>query len=318
MVDFRLHVGASFTFRADALFELVDALLVSPLVCSAVEVSQSPLFRRRFASVYDALTAGQINPTVLRRTLAAAPEDALTVAGSAVYARDTPIAPRPDARTEPDRSMVSSAAPAKAIPGHPFSWLGRVIAWGKSWLSPRVVGRVPTSSTPGEIGAAQVRRLAADPTPPAPKVVTADSHSPVPSFRRAFVGSAPGVVLLARLAANRVVHGPPPPPTGKRGWQCRHGATLSLPTPGPPDRPETAWLFGREVRLSAWVGYNVRKVPTLGGVVVGAEFLTADGIPSSKRPLWLFWSGSPDVALADVVTMSLLRDAIEHFFRFLK
>jgi hypothetical protein len=55
LVDFRLGVYASFTFRDDALFELVDALLLSPLIRSAVEVSQSPVFRRRFASVYDAL-----------------------------------------------------------------------------------------------------------------------------------------------------------------------------------------------------------------------------------------------------------------------
>jgi hypothetical protein len=32
LVDFRLGVYASFTFRADVLFELVDALLLSPLI----------------------------------------------------------------------------------------------------------------------------------------------------------------------------------------------------------------------------------------------------------------------------------------------
>src|SRR5712692_535418 len=96
LVDFRLGVYASFTFRADALFELVDALLLSPLIRSAVEVSQSPVFRRRFASIYDALANGQIDPAALRRTLIAAePADAFTVAGYAVYALDTTISPRP-------------------------------------------------------------------------------------------------------------------------------------------------------------------------------------------------------------------------------
>src|SRR5712692_10149958 len=319
LVDFRLQVYASFTFRADALFELVDALLLSPLVRSAVEVSQSPIFRRRFASVYDALTEGTIDPAGVRQALVAAePAEALTVAGYAVYALDTTVALRPDAATVPDRSKVYSAAHGKALPGHQFSWLGRVIAVGQSWFAPREVVRVPTTSTPGEVAAAQVQRLAADPTPTQPKVVAVDSHFPVPPFLRAFVGLAPRVVLLARLATNRVLYAASPPPTGKPGRPRKHGAKLALRQPGPPDRQETARLLGQDVRISAWVNYHLRAVPLLVGLVVRAEFLKADGTPRYKRPLWLFWSGSPAIGLADVVTMYLLRFTIEHFFRFLK
>src|SRR5712692_7341080 len=312
LVEFRLQVYASFTFRADALFELVDGLLQSPILRSAVEVSQSPLFRRRFASVYDALTNGKIDPAALRQALVAAePAEALTVAGYAVYVVDTTIAPRPDAATVPDRSKVYSAAHAKAIAAHQFAWLGRVIAVGQSWFAPREVVRVPASRTPGEVGAEQVQRLAADPTPNQPKVVAVDSHFPVPPFLRAFVGLAPRVVLLARLASNRVLYGPPPPPTGQRGRPRVHGAKLALRTPGPPDRQATARVLGQPVRLSAWANYHFRAVPSLVGLVVRAEFLKADGTPRYKRPLWLFWSGPLAIGLADVVTMYLLRFTIE-------
>ena len=318
LVDVRLHVYASFPFRADALFELVDALLLSPIIRSAVEVSQGPLFWRRFASVYDALTEGKINPTALRRALVAAePADALTVAGDAVDARDTTIAPRPNAKTVRDRSKVYSAAHEKAIAGHQFSWLGRVIARGQSWFAPREVVRGPAQGTPGEIGAAQIQRLAADPAPQ-PKVVTVDRHFPVPPVLRAFVGWAPRVVLLARLASNRVRYGAPPLPTGKPGRPRKHGAKLSLHQPGPPDRQETVRRVGQEVRISAWVTYHFRAVPTLVGLVVRAEFLRADGTPRYKRPLGLFWSGPVTISLGDSVTMYLLRYVIEHFFRFLK
>jgi hypothetical protein len=319
LVDFRLEVYASFTLRPDALFEVFDARLLSPILRSAVEVSQSPLFRRRFASVYDALSEGKIDPTSLRYALVAAePPDALTVAGYAVYAVDTTIAPRPDGATVPDRSKVYSAAHDKAMAGHQFSWLGRVIAFGQSWFASREVVRVPTSRTPGEVGAEQVQRLGADPTPKQPKVVVVDSHFPVPPFLRAFVGLAPRVVLLARLASNRVLYGPPPLPTGKPGRPRRHGAKLALRRPDPPDWHETSHLLGQDVRISAWVNYHFRAVPTLVGLVVRAEFLKADGTPRYKRPLWLFWSGPPAIALADVVTMYVLRFTIEHFFRFLK
>jgi hypothetical protein len=120
------------------------------------------------------------------------------------------------------------------------------------------------------------------------------------------------------VASNRVLYGSPPPPTGQRGRPQVHGAKLALRTPGPPDRQATACLLGQDVRISAWANYHFRAVPTLVGLVVRAEFLKADGTPRYKRPLWLFWSGPPAIALADVVTMYLLRFVIEHFFRFLK
>ena len=319
LVDFRVGVYASFTFRADALFELVDALLLCPLIRSAVEVSQSPVFRRRFASVYDALDNGQIDPAALRQVLVAAePEDALTVAGYGVYALDTTIAPRPDAATVPDRSNVYAAECGKAIPAHQFSWLGRVIGVGQSWFAPRDVQRVPTSSTPSAIGADQVRGLAADPTSTRAKVVAVDSHYAQPTFLRAFVGLAPQVVALARLASNRVVFGPPPPPTGKPGRPRVHGAKLALRAPGPPERQETVRLRGQEVRLSAWSQQHFKALPALVGLVLRVEFLKADGTRRDKRPLWLFWSGPSDVGLADLAQMDLLRFVIEHFFRFLK
>jgi hypothetical protein len=319
LVDSRLQVDVSFTFRADALFELLDALLLSPLIRSAVEVSPSPLFRRRFASVDDARDNGAIDPVALRQALVAAePEEALTVAGYAVYALDTTIAPRPDAPTVPDRAKVDAAERAKAIPGHPFSWLGRVLAGGQSWFAPRAVGRVPASGTPGEVGAQQVQRRGADPTPDRPKVVVEDSHSPVPPFLRAFVGRAPGLVVLVRLATNRVLDGPAPLPTGQRGRPRVHRAKLALRAPGPPPRQETVHLLGQEVRLSAWVNQHLRAVPAPVGLVVRVEFLKPDGTPRYRRPLWLFGSGPVEIALADLVTMDLLRFTIEHFFRFLK
>jgi hypothetical protein len=319
LVDFRLGVYASFTFRADVLFELVEALLLCPIIRSAVEVSQSPVFRRRFASVYDALANGRIDSPALRKALVEAePEDALSVAGYAVYVLDTTIAARPDADTVPDRSKVYSAQQGKAIPGHQFSWVGRVIALGQSWFAPREVQRVPTNSTPAEVGAGQVQRLAADPIPGLAKAVVVDTRYACPPFLSAFVGLAPWVAVLARLACNRVLYGPPPPPTGKRGRPRVHGAKLALRSPGEPERQETVRLLGQEVRLSAWSNQHLRRLPALVGLVLRVEFLKADGRPRYKRPLWLFWSGPQEIVLANLVTMYLLRYTIEHFFRFAK
>jgi hypothetical protein len=82
---FRQKLLGIFPRRADALFELIDALLLTLDPRSPVELSLSPAFRRRFGMVYDALRHGQVDPELARQLLASAePADALEVAGYAV------------------------------------------------------------------------------------------------------------------------------------------------------------------------------------------------------------------------------------------
>ncbi len=248
LLIFRLDVHASFTFRADALFELIEALLLIP-VRSAVEASLSPTFRRRFASVYDALRHGRIDRTTLRTALAAAePDEAITVGGYAVYAIDTTIGPRPDAETLPDRGQVYSTERGKTVAGHQFSWLGRVIAISQSWFAPREVDRIPTDRTAQEVGADQVQALAAEADLSAsPRAVVGDSHYARRAFLSIFVGLG-RVYALVRLACNWVLYGPLPPKTGKRGRPQVHGAKFRLKDPGPPERQSEVQLFGHTVR----------------------------------------------------------------------
>ena len=92
---FRREVYQSFEQRADAGMDLVDALTSAPVVESPVGMSESPLFRRRFSSVYDFLKSGRIAYDRLRRVLYRnQPEEAETIAGFEVYAADCTRDPR--------------------------------------------------------------------------------------------------------------------------------------------------------------------------------------------------------------------------------
>jgi hypothetical protein len=53
--QFRAGLYARFHQRADAVFELMDALASDTQARSAVELSLSPAFRRQYGSVYDGL-----------------------------------------------------------------------------------------------------------------------------------------------------------------------------------------------------------------------------------------------------------------------
>lgn len=317
---FRQKLLGIFPRRADALFELIDALLLTLDPRSPVELSLSPAFRRRFGMVYDALRHGQVDPELARHLLASAePVEALEVAGYAVYALDSTVHPREDAETLADRGKVYSASKGGAVPGHQYSWLGRVIALGQSWFAPRDVERIATSTTPAGVAAEQVKRLALSLATGMRAVIVADSHYAKKVFLTAFV-NLPNLCILVRLACNRVLYGPPSVVTGsrRRGRPRVHGDKFRLKSPPQPQR-QTTWGFGKAtVRLSAWSPLHFKDVPTLVGLVVRVEFLTPTGQPMYQRPLWLFWSGPDTVSLEALALMYLLRFGIEHFFRFAK
>lgn len=317
---FRQKLLSIFRRRADALFELVDALLLTLDPRSPVELSLSPAFRRRFSMVYDAMRQGQIDPQAARALLAAAePTDAIQVAGYAVYPVDSTPQPRPDAATLPDRANVYSTCKEGTVVGHQYSWLGRVVAQGQSWFAPRDVERVATSTTPAAVAAEQVKRLASTLAVSLCGVVVGDSHYAKSVFLAVFV-NLPNLRVLVRLACNRVLYGPPPVVNGPRprGRPKMHGDKFRLKSPSEPER-QALWSFNQAtVRLSAWAGLHFKELPALVGMVVRVEFLTATGEAMYKRPLWLFWSGPGDVPLEALCLMYLLRFGIEHFFRFAK
>ncbi|MBI1877778.1 MAG: transposase [Chloroflexi bacterium] len=227
---FRQKLLGIFPRRADALFELIDALLLTLDPRSPVELSLSPAFRRRFCMVYDALRHGQVDPELAHQLLASAePTDALEVAGYAVYALDSTVHPHEDAETLADRGKVYSASKEGAVAGHQYSWLGRVIAQGQSWFAPRDVERIATSTTPAGVAAEQVKRLALTLATSMMAVIVADSHYAKKVFLTAFV-NLPNLFILVRLACNRVLYGPPPVVTGsrRRGRPRVHGDKFRL------------------------------------------------------------------------------------------
>jgi hypothetical protein len=65
--EFRQAIYECMGHARDAQFELVDALLLNTEGRSGVELSLNPVFRRRWRSVYAALSDGQLNPARLQQ-----------------------------------------------------------------------------------------------------------------------------------------------------------------------------------------------------------------------------------------------------------
>ena len=88
--------------RADALFELTDALLTAEAVPSPVHLSLQPSHRRGWGSLYNALSRGRIDAQALRRLLAHHP---LAGSETPVYAVDVSVWDRCDAECSPERGF---------------------------------------------------------------------------------------------------------------------------------------------------------------------------------------------------------------------
>ena len=316
--QFRDAVYHTFTQRADATMDLLDALIVAHHVESPVALSEEPPFRRRFSAVYDALEEGELDIARLHPLLHdAQPSESETIAGLRVYAVDTTPNERPAAETLPDRGLLKDQVDEPARIGFKFSWLARLVWQGTSWIAPWDVQRVPTTQTENQVARAQVETLAQSET--TPSVIVADSRYGSHIFLSIFV-TLRQMFALVRLRNNQSLYEPPVPKApGAKGAPRKHGPKFKLAAPSRlPDRTAQWHLGGQTVQLQAWLGLHLKKLPTLVGLVLKVEFLKADGTPRYQHPIWLFWTGDPRLNLADLARMYLWRFALEHGFRFLK
>src|SRR5258708_31287095 len=159
--EFRQTVYESMGQARDAQFELVDALVLNSEGRSVVELSLNPVFRRRWGSVYAALSKGEINPGLLERLYIRH----VPASERPVWAVDSTLWPRPDAQTLPERGFHHSPTRIKGNKpigiGHAYSSVVSVPEASGSWALPLAHDWIAGDQSALEVGAEQVKRLAA-------------------------------------------------------------------------------------------------------------------------------------------------------------
>ena len=315
--EFREAVYQKVIIRPAAILDLVDALTIAGHVSSPVALSESPLFRREFSSVYDALVHGEFDEDL--KTLLSDSQDAdwETIDGYEVHAIDATPQDRMSAETLPDRGVLKAQQKEPVRYGHKYSWLVRLVQSGTSWVAPEDIERISTDTTDTKVAAQQVKDLAVRNL--RPKVITADSRYRDKHFLGTFV-SLENTYALVRLQNNqKLSQEPEPKPAGSRGAPRKHGTDFQLTRiERDPDVREEFFLGKQKVRVRIWHKLHFRRIAGVIGSVVCVEFLKEDGTPRYKRPLWLFWTGPETATPQDLCRMYLWRFAIEHLFRFLK
>jgi hypothetical protein len=158
---FRAELHAMFTRRADALFELGDALLCAPAVPSLPHLSLAPVCRRGWGSVYAALARGRIDTERLRDLLASHLPDS----DPPVFAVDVTPWPRCDAECSPCRGYYyhpsRHSAGQPIIAGWAYQWIAQLSFDRDSWTAPVDAARLHPTHDTDQQAACQVRALLA-------------------------------------------------------------------------------------------------------------------------------------------------------------
>ena len=129
---FRDQLHACFSRRADALFELGDALLCAQAVSSLPHLSLEPVHQRGWGSSYAALACGRMDTERLRDLLAGC----LPPADPLVFAVDVTTWPRCDAECSPERGYYYH--PSRHSAGQPI-----IAGWAFQWIAQVSFDRTP-------------------------------------------------------------------------------------------------------------------------------------------------------------------------------
>lgn len=163
LVAFRREFHACLTTRADAMFELADAVLCGDgPVHSLVELSLVGEHRRGHGSLYAALARGRVDVERLRTSLAALPLPR-AADGRLVLAVDITCWLRPDAHTSAERILCHTYGRGKdqhvMIPGWPYSFVTALEPGRSSWTAPLDAQRLAPGHDAATVTAGQLRQL---------------------------------------------------------------------------------------------------------------------------------------------------------------
>lgn len=342
LLAFRAAVYAAFGARADALFELLDALTSAGAVVSPVHLSLEAVHRRGWGSFYAALNEGAIPPEAIEALLAAHPL-AEAADGPAIYGVDTSVWPRCDAETSPERGFYHHASRHSAgqpiVAGWSFQWVAQLSLTRDSWTAPLSVRRVPPGTNANTAAVAQIKDvLARRPADGRVPLFAFDCGYDSAQLTAALTGVA--VALVVRLRDGRCFYADPPPPAvaeGKRGRgrPRRHGEKFACAD------PKTWWAADAEhteedpqyghVWVRAWREVHAQVQSHAGrgthgprpiqrGTLLRVEVERLPHHTRPPKPMWLWWWGpdgtTPDLAL--VWRAYIHRFDLEHTLRFCK
>ena len=321
---FRHEMYGCFKQASDALFNAMDALSSETTAHSFPELSLSPLFQRKWPSLYEAFEDGQIDAERLREVfLQFAP---LPDAGQHVFLGiDTSNLLRCDAQTGEDRTLVPLAnLPENAhvvCPGWVMSsvvLLPKEAGQGTFVLD---VARVTSAGLATEVAASQLQAVVAWLAKRGLRpVIIGDRWYACAPFLARMTDVAASCLL--RVKSNRVFYRRAPArQPGQRGASRKDGARFQCSDASTHGEPDASWegidANGKRVEVHSWNQLHLR---TARWVEISVIQVIRHGASERRRDpkvSWFVWKGDKNepAPLAQISPTYRLRYSQEHGYR---
>lgn len=314
---FRQEAYKNLCRARDATFELTDAVILTRKAYCLADLSLSPVFRRKWHSIYEALQ----DTRPQRQKLMKLYIQQIPSHGRIVLGGDHTAWSRPDAYTLKDRTIehqnteIAGNKPIAA--GEGYSTIAWIPEESGSWALPLRHERITSWESPITKAAWQLKQVCKYlPTRP---ISLWDSE----------YGCAPFVLKTADIKADKLVRlrsnlclWTAPPEYSGRGRPRLHGKKFKL------NDPQT-WIeavqtlnindpkLGR-LQIRLWHNLHFRRAALHPMSIVLVERLNKDGSVRVVKPMWLAWMGDVMPCLDEVWQLYLRRFAVDHWYRFLK
>lgn len=316
LIEFRQAVyDRAFRKRGDALFELLDALLVMGPTVSFPYLSLALTCQRKWPSLYQAIEEGVLDRHWLRAYLAQqVPEQ-----GICYWSLDCSPWERVHANKSPDRIYVYKPTPLASQGtvsiGYSYSLLDWVPVYNRSWTLSVDVQRVLSTQKEWEVGVEQIRQLneARQDYDQVLDIAVADAKYGNHKFFRPLRGQRCG--LVAAMRCDRVLYRAPRPEEQKHfGPKRKHGRRFAFKEPETWEQPDEFVTFTDErwglVELRRWNGlHELAAADTPLDAVQARIHLERDKPPD---PRWLAWQAPPTISAQTQVTAWTVWQAYRH------
>lgn len=331
LIEFRQASYRCLGKAKDALFELSDALMLTPSAPSLAHLSLSPLFRRKWPSVYEALQDGTADREALLRLYSSYVQESVCPTLSTprvLLAGDNTAWPRPLARTLSERTYLHQPAVLPGLGGRPVT-AGHgysTVAWipqeEGSWALPLLHERITPTENALDKAASQLEKTRAALPEGVELIGMYDSQ----------YGCAPFVEATSSIECDKVLRLRPnlrlfeaPPPYRGRGPHPKHGAAFKLKDPGTwgntdellwVDDPQQGWVM-----VQVWHNLHFRTSPHQQMSVIRISRPGARGTRRDPKAQWLAWvgyQGRRPPAVEEWWKLYGRRFALDHWYRFAK
>jgi hypothetical protein len=314
--QFRQEIYETLGKGKDAVFELMDAVLLSKKVSSFAELSLSPVFRRKWPSIYEGLEDNRPRPKRQRELLI----NQIPSCERILLAGDHTAWGRRESKTLKDRTYEHGGKVISGKPitvGHGYSTIAWIPEEKGSWALPLCHQRITSFENPLRRAAFQLKQICQH-----------LRQRPLSLWDSEY-GCAKFVEQTADIAADKILRLRPnlclwqaPPTYSGKGRPKEHGDKFKL-------SDTTTWTDAIEsqeiddpvwgtIELTRWSQLHFRQSAQIEMELILIQ-RKGDSLKSDPlKPIWLAALLETPLPLEQYWSLYQKRFAIEHWYRFAK